>query len=293
MCPRYVADRVNLGLIPSSEPGWRTACLALRSQTGGILHIHGNVNTRKGCGENIIVDNHADSGENIIVDNHPDSDEKQIGAEHINSKSNGILVDGSHEEGFQSETNEARVDSDTKTCLSDEKARGIVKTLNEIDVTDMDDSNVTNEIRLDDDRDKSDFDKSLAETQELIASCTEGADQVNSPEKDILVAENKKLSFSNQESNHHFAEMEKLPDNCKILGNKDNAEEKRLVPEASACKSKWLPWALDVSGKMRNILKQVHKSEWETTILHIEYVKSYAPHVDHIVLDLKCNPLNQ
>ena len=280
MCPRYVADRVNLGLIPSSEPGWRTACLALKSQTGGILHIHGNVNTRKGCGEH------------IIVDNHPDSDEKQIGADHINSKSNGILTDGSHEEGFQSETNEARMDSDTETRLSDEKARGIVKTLNEIDMTDMDDSNVTNEIRLDDDNDKSDFDKSLAETQELIASSTEGADQVNSPENDILVAGNTKLSFANQESNHHLAEMEKLPDNCKTLGTKDDPEEKRLVPEARS-KSKWLPWALDVSGKMRNILKQVHKSEWETNILHIEYVKSYAPHVDHVVLDLKCNPLNQ
>ena len=37
------ADRVNLGLIPSSAEGWPVACAALKSLTGGWLHIHGNV----------------------------------------------------------------------------------------------------------------------------------------------------------------------------------------------------------------------------------------------------------
>ena len=39
------ADRVNLGLIPSSEEGWPVACAALKRSTGGWLHIHGNVST--------------------------------------------------------------------------------------------------------------------------------------------------------------------------------------------------------------------------------------------------------
>lgn len=34
---------MNLGLIPSSEPGWSVACAALNPVTGGILHIHHNV----------------------------------------------------------------------------------------------------------------------------------------------------------------------------------------------------------------------------------------------------------
>uniref|UniRef100_A0A1A7XKZ7 tRNA wybutosine-synthesizing protein 2 homolog n=2 Tax=Iconisemion striatum TaxID=60296 RepID=A0A1A7XKZ7_9TELE len=38
-----IADRVNLGLIPSSEDGWPIACRLLRKKTGGILHIHQNV----------------------------------------------------------------------------------------------------------------------------------------------------------------------------------------------------------------------------------------------------------
>lgn len=38
-----VADRVNLGLIPSSRPFWSTAMKALNQQSGGWLHIHENV----------------------------------------------------------------------------------------------------------------------------------------------------------------------------------------------------------------------------------------------------------
>ena len=34
---------MNLGLIPSSEPGWHVACRALKPKVGGILHVHGNV----------------------------------------------------------------------------------------------------------------------------------------------------------------------------------------------------------------------------------------------------------
>ena len=43
MCPEGVAQRVNLGLLPSSEAGWLVGCKALDHSTGGILHIHGNV----------------------------------------------------------------------------------------------------------------------------------------------------------------------------------------------------------------------------------------------------------
>lgn len=38
-------DRVSLGLLPSSEGGWSTAVRALKVETGGWLHIHGNVPT--------------------------------------------------------------------------------------------------------------------------------------------------------------------------------------------------------------------------------------------------------
>jgi len=38
-----IADRVNMGLIPSSRPFWRTGVICLKPSIGGMLHIHENV----------------------------------------------------------------------------------------------------------------------------------------------------------------------------------------------------------------------------------------------------------
>ncbi|BDA41177.1 probable tRNA wybutosine-synthesizing protein 5 at C-terminar half [Coccomyxa sp. Obi] len=43
LAPKGVADRVILGLLPSSSCGWRTALKALRPLKGGWLHLHHNV----------------------------------------------------------------------------------------------------------------------------------------------------------------------------------------------------------------------------------------------------------
>lgn len=41
--PVNIADRIYLGLIPSSRDSWETAVRGLKSATGGYLHIHENV----------------------------------------------------------------------------------------------------------------------------------------------------------------------------------------------------------------------------------------------------------
>lgn len=38
-----IADRVSLGLLPSSQGGWGTALAALKPELGGWLHLHHNV----------------------------------------------------------------------------------------------------------------------------------------------------------------------------------------------------------------------------------------------------------
>ncbi|KAK9916814.1 hypothetical protein WJX75_007384 [Coccomyxa subellipsoidea] len=43
LAPQGVADRVLLGLLPSSRDGWRASLGALRPTTGGWLHLHHNV----------------------------------------------------------------------------------------------------------------------------------------------------------------------------------------------------------------------------------------------------------
>jgi Predicted methyltransferase len=52
----------------------------------------------------------------------------------------------------------------------------------------------------------------------------------------------------------------------------------------------WKFWAIHVSHSICSILWEVHKVPWRVSVLHLHCVKSYAPHIDHVVLDLHCEP---
>ncbi|KAF1675416.1 hypothetical protein FQV07_0010378, partial [Pygoscelis papua] len=52
----------------------------------------------------------------------------------------------------------------------------------------------------------------------------------------------------------------------------------------------WQKWAEATAARIRGLLAELHGQPWRTSILHIEAVKSYAPHVHHLVLDLECRP---
>ncbi|KAM5146575.1 LOW QUALITY PROTEIN: tRNA wybutosine-synthesizing protein 2 homolog [Mantella aurantiaca] len=52
----------------------------------------------------------------------------------------------------------------------------------------------------------------------------------------------------------------------------------------------WRKWAESVECKIRSLLSEVHGGPWRARILQVKRVKSYAPHVDHVVLDLDCRP---
>ncbi|KAM6381292.1 tRNA wybutosine-synthesizing protein 2 homolog isoform 2-T2 [Pluvialis apricaria] len=142
---RDVADRVNLGLIPSSEEGWPVACRVLKKGTGGVLHIHHNV-----------------------------------------------------------ETLPARAPAQTPVLRAEQGSPG-------------------------------------------------GA------------------SLSDGEAQHP---------------TEDSGKERlgaRIRPE-------WQRWAEGTAARIRGLLAELHGQPWRTSVLHIEAVKSYAPHVHHLVLDLECRP---
>lgn len=139
-----VADRVILGLIPSSEEGWPVACQVLRQDTGGVLHIHQNVESFPGKTSQL-----------------PGNDERE---------------------------------------------------------------NV--------------------EPQETTTNKWENGDSRDSRRKMLL----------------------------------------------AATKPEWQRWAQHAETRIAGFLQQLHGKLWRTRILHIQPVKSYAPHVDHIVLDLECRP---
>ncbi|NWH61289.1 TYW2 protein, partial [Geococcyx californianus] len=52
----------------------------------------------------------------------------------------------------------------------------------------------------------------------------------------------------------------------------------------------WQRWAEATAARIQGLLAELHGQQWHTSILHIEAVKSYAPHVHHVVLDLECRP---
>lgn len=52
----------------------------------------------------------------------------------------------------------------------------------------------------------------------------------------------------------------------------------------------WQRWAGNAAARIQGLLAELHGQPWHTSILHIEAVKSYAPHVHHLVLDLECRP---
>ncbi|XP_007889462.2 tRNA wybutosine-synthesizing protein 2 homolog [Callorhinchus milii] len=52
----------------------------------------------------------------------------------------------------------------------------------------------------------------------------------------------------------------------------------------------WRGWAQAAAFQVRDLLREQHGRPWRTEIVHIEHVKSYAPHIDHLVLDLDCRP---
>uniref|UniRef100_E5RHH6 tRNA methyltransferase 12 homolog n=1 Tax=Homo sapiens TaxID=9606 RepID=E5RHH6_HUMAN len=97
--------------------------------------------------------------------------------------------------------------------------------------------------------------------------------------------------------------VEKMPDGSvalpvlgETLPEQHLQELRNRVAPGSPCMLTQLPdpvpskRAQGCSPAQKLCLEQVHGKPWKTQILHIQPVKSYAPHVDHIVLDLECCP---
>lgn len=56
-------------------------------------------------------------------------------------------------------------------------------------------------------------------------------------------------------------------------------------------RAEWHRWAEGTATRIRGLLAELHGRPWRTCILHLGAVKSYAPHVHHLVLDLECRPV--
>lgn len=192
-CPRGVADRVNLGLIPSSESGWSVACAALKPDTGGFLHVHGNVTETRG------------------------------------TSSMSLVPAAAAGDGRNSDV----VESPTVVWSSSLHAnRSIVPR----DVVEQ--SNVAPA--------RDDTWRTAAKNGTIIAASNSVAETVKTGA----------LKY----------------------------------PKSRKMKEVWLEWASAVCRTLERYLMELHNRRWSASVTHVEHVKSYAPHVDHVVADIRCTP---
>ena len=208
MAPFGVADRVNLGLIPTSEGSWPTACAALKPQSGGWLHIHANVDctlsTTSGVKRN-------EAGSNISKKNAA-----------------GILCE---------------------ECVEHREENGELSGRSTQDGT----------------------------------LCVLGNSGNSSPSTAV----------------GPFKDANGLKEDLPGIFNFDDSDgkDKRRNDNESVCVSRrdyWKEWAEIQAGIIRELLNSVHEDstkDWLCIVKHIEHVKSYAPHVDHIVVDMECRPV--
>ena len=195
-----MADRVNLGLIPSSREGWPIACAALKPETGGWLHVHGNVNTK----DLHIASEHCDEASDVF-------------------KNTVATV---------SDTCYVNRDSDD---ISDFLGVGV-----------------------------------------SVKNCS-------------VIATGWDLNKREDESG---SSIETFGNNVKCsTGSTENEGRIKSVRKLKF----WNRWASDVAKEMRSILVDLNSNrsmkDWTCTVKHIEHVKSYAPHIDHLVADIDCRPV--
>ncbi len=216
VCPVGVADRVNLGLIPSSERGWAVACAALKPDSGGVLHVHGNVTAhgkfeQKNCRQNCTS---------------------------LASETSDVFECGKY--------GKSRLNNVPSDKVSTSSSVTSVETISPVKEAEESEDGCSNGDHL----------RTKAVEQCTIAESTACAGN------DPLCSECAKS----------------CPSECLWECN-----QWKLKPA-------WREWGERAARSLHNILVDLHNSEWTCKILHVEHVKSYAPHVDHMVVDVRCVP---
>lgn len=234
MCPKGIADRVNLGLIPSSKAGWHVACAALKPE-GGMLHIHSNVTTTE-----------------------PTTPILQITKEEKES-ANRTGINDSCEIRNKSNLSE-------RICETEPNLQNVPQ----------------NERHLTNKR------TNLLGVSQMInvGACCDTADGL-SPFVSMRGSDVKgEMSQSEAGTVRSMSEQKKGEDFVRT--NQTSGQPLKELGKAAF--SYWLKWAEQSQSVIEEIFHNIYKKSWRTEIHHIEHVKSYAPHVDHIVVDLMCRP---
>ena len=270
-----MADRVNLGLIPTSSLSWQTACQALDQERGGFLHIHENVDTGAnsnrggsdvvagsrcilnlndnlsnfGCSyesKNDKVENVVDNGTQCSSNKNNDINADETGCDYKNDFNSVNYDPGSNQSNGDG--------NDSSRCLSNESKND--------DIDMISDNDVLNKLRCQ-------CCCSSSSSTGITADATSSGIAVDIGECVISRAfSGKKLSENKRIVWCNFVRM--------MIGK---------------LKSYFSSKTTTLQTSLTSQMPSPTTADWSVCLRHIELVKSYAPHVDHVVFDVECRPI--
>lgn len=267
---------MNLGLIPSSEGSWDTACAALKPEVGGILHVHGNVTSRttetvqvtpsttqsNACHQTPTLGTNSRIGIASTPRNDKDITETSCCAvsEFGEGESSVFINERQSHNASGGNSNSEEINTTCHPISNNDTTFKVSQTLRTFEVL---------------------SDNLLSKTTHNLAN-TES---------------NIKLAHQIGGAVAYPAVSHRLPTNQSFSAdgqNKDYGAQKRVERRyLKSTKIEWVDWASQVCRKLEEILRLQTSKQWQTTVIHIEHVKSYAPHINHIVADIHCTPDNR
>ena len=282
-----MADRVNLGLIPSSEDGWPVACRVLKP-AGGVLHIHGNVNSRTSAGEKLL--------------GHPGAVAGRISQVSLDKGGKGESL---HQDYSPEGTTAQGTQPGRAAYLSQSVRQGgemaVLGTSGEKNVA---------------------ICPEHSSPPAVPGACRDSEDSLPAESGENwrkllrnLGSDCGPISESGHPSCHFPAAAEPVRAGAEVCRNTETSSSPSSCGKhSSACpqsatdqlprtdsllwddappRSKteaWRRWGEGVCRSVKRLLEEEHGGCWLATVVHIEPVKSYAPHVHHLVLDVLCTP---
>jgi len=285
-----VADRINLGLIPSSEAGWRTACAALKVDTGGILHVHANVTSgrpKTAPMSTELKEQTTDSGtkpRNVCTSNLEKSSSSETdGAAPLGTSDTDNINFRLSKAALMS------VELDEMTDSITEPRNLRISSPENFSVSETDDAEPSD---ICDTVDYCHPHRTSPEeckyrrisSKEKLISKTDDGDPSGSCDVVDIDSERGKTGSDNKTSLRNSRGIDSSAEPAgKICRTARYAKTRPAKPE-------WAAWADSACDSLRRILGDMLRRDWSVSVLHIEHVKSYAPHVDHVVADIQCRP---
>ena len=349
------ADRVNLGLIPSSERGWPVACALLNPESGGWLHIHGNVTSKPDkqagssgsrtnpwerredeetavasspltgnvCCDNVTVAEERDSStcsskvcqgrETWRRSNGEACRNKSTVSEETDphatcSFTSGAEVHQRREENWRLLTGEACGDSVTVSEETDLPASGTeVYPRREEMQTQSNGDACSSELTLS----EPETDRSARGAKERLRREEARTGEAHSDNTTVSERETDPPTTSTSGAKvcprREFEQTSRQStgDACSNKLHVTVSEEKD--PHASSPhgtkvrrrrEGAWQQWTEFVVERIGRLLAEGHSGEegrvreWAVQVGPVVHVKSYAPHIDHLVLDVECRPMH-